>query len=152
MVALSAVGATLWGIGQTVIQDGGTVVRIRGEALLWISSASAALDGFQSYGMGICKVSDSAFLFGVSAVPSPLTEISWEGWIWHHTGAALVSPSSVEGDVMGPVGSIRIPIDSKAMRKTGTDETICGVVELGTEVGTAIAQFSARTRMLFKLP
>ena len=151
VVALSAVGATLWGVGQQALFDGLTIARIRGEALLWINSGGV-LAGFQSYGIGLCVVTASAFTFGVTAVPSPLTEIEWEGWMFHHVGAAIVQPGATAGEHLGSVGAVRIPIDTKAMRKIGSDEVLCGVVEMGTEVGAATAQFSAQTRQLLMLP
>ena len=151
VTALSTAGMTLWGTGQTAGEDGLTIVRMRGEVLLFLSTVTTILDGFQSFAMGIGIVSDRAFAAGGASVPAPLTTVEWEGWLWHHMGAGLAGLSTTEV-AQGPSDAIRIPIDSKAMRKVGSDETVFGAIELGTEVGTAVAQFSARTRMLIKLP
>ncbi len=148
---LNAEGSTLWSTGQNFLADGLTIARIRGEVLLFLGAVTSALDGFQSYALGLGIVSTAAFTAGVASVPSPLTEIDWEGWLWHHSGAAIQQKAGAE-DITDPSNSVRIAIDTKAMRKVDSDETLIGVVELGTEIGTASLQFSARTRMLVMLP
>jgi len=152
VTALSAAGGSLWSTGQLFGLDGLTIARIRGEILIWISSAATALDGFQSYAVGIGVVTSPALAIGVTAVPTPLGEPEWEGWLWYHSGAALTQPLAAEGAVPGVVAAVRLPIDTKAMRKVGTEEIVYGAFEVGSEVGTAVVQYSARTRMLLMLP
>ena len=151
MTDLTAAGASLWSTGQSAVADGQTVARIRGEVTLGLESVASAMDGYQSYAVGIGIVTASAFAVGVTAVPSPLTEIEWEGWMWIHSGAALFRQSAAETE-SSPSSFVRIPIDTKAMRKIHSDEILIGVTELGTEVGSASLEYSARTRVLLLLP
>ena len=141
----------LWDTGIQTGQDGNTIVRIRGEALLWLLTATAGGDGFQ-VGMGICLVSDEAFAIGATAIPSPATDDDWDGWMWHRT-VMLYSRSPLDGTDAGVgVGpSARVEIDCKAMRKFEEGYTVCAVMEF-TEHGTAVLEFTGRTRMLIKLP
>ena len=126
-----------------------TVIRLRGELGIWIEVATSIDDGFTQYGAGIGIVSVDAFDIGITAVPGPLSDASWGGWMWSHTGSALISRSADES--LDSFGSVRIPIDSKAMRKIGINEVVVGVVEFLTEIGTASASFQMGTRMLSKL-
>ena len=113
---------------------------------LLLIQASAAGDGFVgAFGIGV--VSLPAFTVGVSAVPTPITEVEWEGWMWHqffslHSTAAF--------DAGGP-NRVQIPIDTKAMRKLGTEEVVYLAYE-GTEDTTAQLQILSDSRMLVKLP
>ena len=150
MTTLSAAGSTLWSTGAQAAVDGLTTVRIRGEVVLAIISTTTIGDGFSGYGIGICNVSENAFNAGIASIPSPLIDIGWPGWMWHHLGGELRGYSTTELGT-GPMEAVRIPIDSKAMRKLrGTDVTV-GVVQLGTETGASILNFTARTRILDKL-
>ena len=151
--SLTAAATLLWATASVPTSDGLTIVRTRGEFSAFISSATTALDGFVEYAVGIGLVTAQALAIGVTAVPSPLGEIGWEGWLWHHTGAALIQPQSTESNPipMGP-SAIRGEIDSKAMRKVGANMRVIGVFEVGAEVGTAVVEFSANTRLLSKLP
>jgi len=126
------------------------MVRTRGELLLTISAISAAGDGFPRLAAGICIVSENAFGVGVTAVPTPLTDIAWDGWLWHSMGACF-------GQVSGNFGNdgaqvIRWVIDSKAMRKIKQTDISIGVIELGTETGTATLLADLNTRELVKIP
>jgi hypothetical protein len=48
--------------------------------------------------------------------------------------------------------AVRVPIDSKAMRKVHESDVLVGVIEMGTEVGAATVRYAAETRILDKLP
>ena len=150
ILTLSGAGATLWNVGAQSLQDGITIVRIRGEVFLEQVTATSVGDGFQAYTLGLCIVNENAFGIGVTAVPAPVTDISWDGWIWHHSGAAIDSLETTEV-ARGPGSAIRIPIDTKAMRKFKSTDVLIGVVEMGTEVGTANVQLTAASRVLVKL-
>ena len=117
---------------------------------MFIEAATSIGDGFIQYALGICDVSENAAGIGVTAIPAPLTDVAWDGWIWHHSGAALLSLTTTEEGLTG-TAVVRIPIDNKAMRKTPASNVLVGVVELGTEVGAAIVRVSANTRILDKL-
>ena len=148
--AVSVASQVVWSTAQQAVVDGLTLIRIRGEVNLFLNVASSALDGFDRVAMGICIVSENAVGVGATAIPHPLGDIAWEGWLWHWVGS-LISPTATIDQTTGPA-SIRIPIDSKAMRKLGESDTVVGMAQFSVETGTAIAQFNANTRMLFKLP
>jgi len=142
-------GVALGTTGQTPTIPGLTIIRTRGEARIFLSSVSAALDGFQTFGLGIGVASATAFATGAAAVPTPLTEASWAGWLWYWSGPLMANAAISDTDGSA---NIRIPIDSKAMRKLRDDEVVYFAAEAGTEVGTAVAKIYVGTRQLFKLP
>ena len=148
---LSAAGATIWAIGLQVGVPGETIVRIHGEWTIGLITVTAAQDGFASIGVGMCLVSDNAFGIGITAVPHPITDMSWDGWMYHSIRGSLSGFSTTEAG-QSPLEAFRAEIDSKAMRKVRDTDVLIGVVELGSETGTAVAQFSAATRFLSKLP
>ena len=94
-------------------------------------------------------VSEKAFGVGATAIPGPLTEIEWEGWLFHQQGV-LKSPTGTIAD-MGSARVQNFVIDAKAMRKTGTQSVCVAVIEVA-EVGTATMHAEFRSRQLFKLP
>ena len=127
-----------------------TLVRIRGEMVLWVAVATAVGDGFTKGAAGIGIVTNDAFAIGATAMPGPFTDPEWNGWIWYQSLAAIVSLETTEV-ARGPMGAVRIPIDTKAMRKLNANDTVFGAVELSTEVGTTTINFTMNTRMLSKL-
>ena len=148
---LSAAGASLWATGAQALLDGLTIVRIRGQFTLAITTTTTVLDGFHRIGLGICNVTENAFNAGVASVPQPLTDIGWDGWMWHQIVSRMTGFSTTEAG-RGPMEAVRMEIDTKAMRKTRDTDVLVGVLEMGTEVGTSTVQFQASTRILDKLP
>ena len=134
--------------------DGVTIVRIRGSWSAYLEAANVANDHFDTLAVGIGIVTAAAFAIGVTALPSPLAEIGWEGWIYHEMISGLAAIVTTGSETWGNAGSasFRGVIDSKAMRKIGSDEVLFGIVEVENEAGAVSAQFDARTRVLVKLP
>ena len=118
--------------------------------LLWLPAITAAFDGFSLVAAGIGIVSTDAAGIGATAMPSPLDDADWPGWVWYYSGAAIVQPSTGEL-ANNPVASIRLPVDSKAMRKWGINETLFASVAVGAEIGTAQMDMSFNSRILVKL-
>ncbi len=150
-LAMTAGAAQIWTAGVVLLAETQvTLVRIRGDALLYLTAATATGDGFKG-ALGIAVVSNEAFTAGAAAIPDPrsVSESDWDGWIYHrffHVNAvAGGSP-----DPAGGSGMQRIEIDSRAMRKWSNGYTIVGVLGT-TEEGTAVGEFWADTRMLVKL-
>ena len=120
-----------------------------------LTSAAAALDGFAgAFGIGV--ITAAAFTAGVGSVPTPITEIGWDGWLYHQF-IDLRAPGLIDGsaavdvDIMlSTTAAVRIPVDSKAMRKIGIDEVTFGVLEV-IEVGTAALSWRFNSRILDKL-
>ena len=149
VVSSTSSGALLVSTAQEA-NEATTVVRIRGEIALWLPVVTTIGDGFINFAAAIGIVSADAFTAGVASVPAPLADPDWGGWLWYHAGASLIGFETTEV-LRGPIGAVRIPIDTKAMRKMSPNEAIFGIVEFGTEVGTATVSFVMNTRMLFKL-
>ena len=119
-------------------------------AQLALVTATAVLDGFRGIAIGICTVSENAFNAGVASIPSPVTDVGWDGWQYHSFLQDLVAGASTPTTINGSSLS-EVEIDTKAMRKIKDTDVTVGVLEMLTEIGTATARFSARTRLLDKL-
>jgi len=149
--AISATGKLLWttsitGAGEALER---TVMRIRGGGLIHLLTATAAGDGF-SFGLGIGLVSEQAQATGPGAIPGPLTDRDWDGWIWHMQGSIVAVTATISDGVNAVSVARHFDIDSKAMRKWDSDaDAIVGVLEV-TELGTATAEIQASTRLLLK--
>ena len=138
--------AGILGAGQAFVVDGNTIVRMRGFFELILKTAVSAGDGFIG-AIGIGVVDMPAFTVGVTAVPTPITEVEWEGWLWHEF-FQLTSPTVTAGITSSM--AIRHMIDSKAMRKIESDRTVYAAIEM-TEVGDSSITATLGTRMLLKL-
>ena len=101
-----------------------TIVRVRGEIAVNPSPSSADNNIVGAWGMGI--VSDEAFAAGAASIPGPWTNKNWGGWFaWQ----AVVGTFEVTTDISRLLMSLRYPIDSKAMRKVKTNETVVEMYE-----------------------
>ena len=148
--------ATKLTTGAAVLVDGVTLVRIRGQLTIALETAAAKADGYHgAFGIGVVTV--PAFTAGAASVPTPITELDWDGWLYHQfinvkaadaiaAGAAANEP----GQVHNVLAVQRFDVDSKAMRKLRINDIIFAVMEL-TEVGTATAQWFFNCRALLKL-
>ena len=146
-VNINASSVAILGAGQQAGEDGNTIIRLRGFVELNLTQAVTIGDGFAG-ALGIGIVSAAAFAVGVTAVPTPITEVEWEGWLWHqyfnlHSAVATAA-------MTGSAGILRLMIDSKAMRKIDTEETIYAALEV-TETGGGNMIVRLGTRMLIKL-
>ena len=125
------------GIGH----EGETIVRVRGLLTAGINSASAVGDGF-SGALGIGIVTAAAAAAGVASVPTPLTEVGWDGWMLHQFfGAFRTLGAGGNGEFD------RVVLESKAMRKATEDDSLVFVLEVA-EIGTATLDVLFRTRVL----
>ena len=141
--------AVILGNGQAnADNDGLTVIRLRGFFELVLEAASNAGDGFDG-ALGIGIVSTPAFTIGVTAVPTPLVDIEWEGWMYHQF-FSLHSPVALQASTAA-ANFLRMEIDSKAMRKFDSAETIFAAVDV-LEHGTSSISVRLGTRLLLKLP
>ena len=150
-IEITASGSALFLAGAAAADDGLTLVRTRGELLVYLSSVNVALDGMK-VAVGICIVSENAFNVGIMAIPQPLTDIGWDGWLWYWTGHMEAVGNITEADFQGQLGAMaaRIEIDSKAMRKIKRTDVQCAVVEV-VESGTVAVQLRLDIRVLDKL-
>ena len=146
---IGASGKTVVGSGVAALADGLTIVRIRGIFQIGATGTpAAATDGIDG-AFGICIVSNDAFAVGVTAIPGPVTDMQWDGWMYHRF---VNSVATAWGSSADEYSFVDFEIDSKAMRKIGVNDTVCGVFE-HTRHGAANAfQIWSDSRMLLKLP
>ena len=86
---------------------------------------------------------------GAAALQGPTTEGIWPGWIWWGTGS-LRGPVGETDDWASPHLSLRVEIDSKAMRKVAVDSVLLLVMETNSAAGTLGINFSSSGRVLYK--
>ena len=122
------------------------MVRIRGTALVRLTAATTALDGFTG-AIGLGVIDAEAFAAGAASCPGALTEVDWDGWMWH-TFFHVFSPSS-DAEVDNGTVSMgeRFVIDTKAMRIQKDTDVMFGSIETLLTGGSTV-QFKADTRML----
>ena len=125
-----------------------TVIRTRGDWHLEVLRTQGASEGVL-LAMGIAVFTSDAFAIGPTAVPGPITDMEWNGWLWHQfvsvdsTGAA--SQVALDNDTF-----FHGQIDSKAMRKIDETQVMALCFEFADEVGTVTATLRFQTRMLSK--
>jgi len=148
--AFSASGSAILGAGLVALADGLTVARIRGNMELVLNSATAALSGYHG-AVGIGKTTSEAFTVGITALPTPLTDADWDGWMWHSFYDLHAVTGAASDGVNAVSNYLRIPVDSKAMRKFDLSDTLFVVTEV-IEVGVATMSIHFDSRILLFLP
>ena len=63
---VSATSVVIHGLGQVALQDGTTIIRLRGLISMTLTANASILDGFVG-AYGICIVSEDAFAVGATA-------------------------------------------------------------------------------------
>ena len=146
ITTLTASGSLFLGSGATPTAQEITVMRTRGICDLFLSGVPAT-DGDGYFGaIGLGVVTNAAFAAGITAVPTPITEAVWNGWLWHSFFSVHWPETSL---APGSAAHQRIEIDSKAMRKFDTSQTLMAVIEV-VEIGAAEINVFLDTRMLFQ--
>ena len=147
---ISATGSAFISAGAQALSDGLTHARLRGEFMVQLLTADdvGAGAGFH-YAAGVCIVTENAFGAGLAAVPTPLTDQTWDGWLWYYTGT--IHATSTTNLDRQPAATMRMVIDSKAMRKFKNTDIMIGVVE-ATEAGVSTMTAHMVTRSLVLLP
>jgi len=145
----SANATVLWTNGIVGSQPV-TIIRTRGMAHVYLTAATAIGDGFAG-ALGIGIVSADAFAVGASAIPDPKTTPEWDGWLWHSFFDIRITEPTVANLGFGPLSSVRIEIDSKAMRKFDSQSEILVGMLGAVESGTAVLEMQADTRTLVKV-
>ncbi len=106
------------------------------------SDQAAAVEN-QVAGFGFAVVSDQAVAVGVTAVPTPITEMGSDLWFLHQI---IMGDESKLTD--RTTSATRMSVDSKAMRKVDIGQDLVGVAEHSGVGGGLI--FFAAGRMLVK--
>jgi len=149
-------GAVVMTNAVIAVADGLTIVRVRGEVSAFFSASSAAQGGFHG-AIGLCIVNENAAVVGVSAMPHPVADQEWDGWLFHRwlsiisAGIIDTGVSKSNDTINTTSAAVRFELDSKAMRKFPADQVLVAIAEW-TEIGTATMRFSMATRVLVKLP
>ena len=143
-------GKSVLGLGAGAVVDGLTVVRLRGSVQAYIDSFNAAGSGFHC-AMGVCVANGDAFATGVAALPDPLADASWDGWMYHRFFDVHAITSTISDGVNGYTIQQEFEVDSKAMRKLPASDVLCAVIDV-VEIGTATMDVFFDSRILLKLP
>ena len=105
-----------------------TIIRTRGRVMVF--SDQAVADESQLGAIGMAVVSDQARSTGITAVPGPVTDSSWDGWfLWEPIIQRFLIGSGVGFEQLAAEATIGFGLDSKAMRKVPDDSAIVIVVE-----------------------
>jgi len=120
-----------------------TIVRTRG---VWLveSDQTAATENFVG-SLGMAVVSDEASAVGVTAVPTPATELDSDLFFLHQS---WIGRFSLIGTDVTRNATMQ-PFDSKAMRKVNADQDLVITAEAGIGGNGCIVNFVGR--MLIKL-
>ena len=147
-VARTMSGSSLFLTGAQATIDEVTIVRTRGILVLQLIVADAALAGYTG-AVGICNVTENAFNAGIASIPTPVTDIAWDGWLWYQLFALNAITATIADGVNAGAMFKQFTVDSKAMRKTNVTDVIVGVIEV-TEATNATLHARLDTRMLSK--
>jgi len=154
--SFAASGSAIGGIGSTSGVDGLTLVRTRGELMMYLTSADAVNAGFHgAFGVGV--VTADAFTIGVTAVPTPIADEDWNGWFYHryvslHAPGPIAVATAAQETLQNATfaGALRVEVDSKAMRKIPENMTTFCAIEL-EEIGASGLEWLYNSRELVKL-
>jgi len=120
--AVASGGATL--IGSAPFAEPSTIIRTRGQVSIIPSTAGADLNIVGAFGIGI--VTSEALAAGVASVPEPFTDADWGGWyVWRSFSYNLEFSDATGLNFL----NWNFEVDSKAMRKITTNESLVLVAE-----------------------
>jgi len=138
-IAISGGGASI--ISTFVLSNPGigeTIRRTRG--LMHVTSDQAAVFEEINGAMGMVVVSDAAAAVGITAVPTPVTEASDDGWFVWVPFSQL--SAGTNGTGVGALFAAELgasyEFDSKAMRRVEEGSTIIVVAELASSLGAEV--------------
>jgi len=150
LTTVAATGSAFLGTVANPAQDGLTLIRTRGRFAAFIGNATSVGDGYQgAFAIGITQAAATAV--GITAVPTPITEQDWDGWIFWQAFGVHSQVDKTVSLAPGAAGAIDFEVDSKAMRKLDLLDSIYAVVEI-TEIGTATMNMFFDSRLLLALP
>ncbi len=144
-VTMTGGGGTLIGSGNAELLDQVPFTIVRVHMDCWLRSDQAAAIENQSAMIGWAVVSDQAVAIGVTAIPTPLTDMGSDLWFLHKTMFADES-NLTDRTRSGQYFSV----DSKAMRKVEEGQDIVIVSELGAASEGGVILTTA-ARFLIKL-
>ncbi len=126
-----------------------TVIRTR--LVVFASSDQSVASERFGWGLGMAVVSDQASAIGVTAVPTPITDLDSDLFFVHKLGIGEFELSTAVGEMKYAGDGAQYEIDSKAMRKVNPDEdVILSMESMVATVGEG-SLVSVAGRMLVKL-
>ncbi len=145
---LTASGTTslIAGLGFTTAE---TILRIRGEVLVnFDPGAVPVADDTVQIVLALGLISSDAFAGGV--FPDPADE---PGYPWLYWSAHIMIATAASANNNPFAGSIRVPVDTKAMRKVKPNETLFWAFQYGDIAGTPPLTLGVgASRVLIALP
>jgi len=150
VITRSTPGSEILTSGAQALVSGLTFVRIHGYVNLWLTASDIIGGGF-SGALGMCIVTENAFGIGITAVPTPLTDVGWDGWMWHSFFNIATNTATLTDGVNASNSSWSKEIDTKSMRKIKETDVLIAVLEV-FEVANATLKGYFETRVLSKLP
>ena len=136
--------------GTGILVDGLTLVRLRGQLTMSMAISSASGQSLTG-AFGLAVIREEAFSdVGVTAVPTPITEQDWNGWIYW-APIQLISSGTAPAVDSEPTTVMKQIVDTKAMRKLDLGDVIYGAIEV-VEGGVITVDWAFDSRILLKLP
>ncbi len=154
LTSISASSSVFMGAAIQALVPGLTVIRIRGELLLYLTLGTSAGDGYVgAFGIGIASL--AAVTAGIASVPTPITEAGADSWLYHRffrlSSPGVSTAAALNVNAFGvAAGAMRVEVDSKAMRKFPQDLAIYAAIEV-VEGGVATMDGFFNSRSLSKL-
>ncbi len=125
-VNVASGGATI--IANLPFEEPVTVMRNRGMVSVRLQAYTADLTIAGAFGIGI--VSAEAFAAGVASIPEPFNDGDWGGWfVWRSFFQRFEFDSAVDSTFPA---AMTLEVDSKGMRKVGSNEVLVQVAESQT--------------------
>ena len=109
---------------------------VRSHFLMHIRSDQLGANEFQAVALGIAIVSDQASAIGVTAIPTPYTDMGSDLWFLHEQ--AMNHFTFVSGVGFDAAGGRETRIDSKAMRKVDIGQDLVVVAEIASGISTGV--------------
>ncbi len=104
-----------------------TVLRSRGEFL--ITAVPDAANDEAVLGIGIIIVNQTALDIGGTALPGPIADANSDAWLYH-SFVPLDGTTLTAADPQAIGVNVRVPVDSKAMRRVAADQAVVFMIEL----------------------
>jgi len=118
-----------------------TVTRTRG--FLHVESDQVAGDESYQVALGCCVVSDQASAIGVTAVPTPFTDLGSDLWFVHEILASSFEILSAVG--VETATGVFARVDSKAMRRVEEGQDVLTVIENSSLGSGSSVNFAGRS-------
>jgi len=152
-VAQSSAGSVFVGQALAIGVDGLTLARIRGRYQAFVTVAGGAVGDGMCGVFGIGLTTTAAVVAGIASVPTPITEQAWDKWLYWTPFQLFVMSVTLADGVNAGIAVIDLEVDTKAMRKLTTEDTIYAAAEVAVEEGAGTnIEHRFDSRALFFLP